>query len=300
MGCGNEISEWDDNAVKDSMAGKNTGLDPTILKETMPAVREAIDQRCMELMQEKTDDARKNLQEKIAQSGREPTLLEKLDLEVEPTQREYKMKFGVAEELGLKKWQVVNDPTVFGTKGVKNISEKMKEVMYILHNSKMNPEMWDVTNVDGIMFVDANVAEKNELFSKNEKTAGYVLGPATRIENKNLSRNVHIVLDEKGELLSKVDEGICIQPGKSLEWTIAHEILHINSCFEGSLVDDVVINNLDQWENARVAQLREGAISEYSHKDEGEFMCEHFAAWVTDDPFLCPEMNKFFDDHFSR
>lgn len=44
MGCGNEISKWDDNAVQDSLAGKNTGIETVpkeILVEVMPAVEAA-------------------------------------------------------------------------------------------------------------------------------------------------------------------------------------------------------------------------------------------------------------------
>jgi len=202
MGCGNEISEWDDNAVKDSMAGKNTGLDPTILKETMPAVREAIDQRCMELMQEKTDDARKNLQEKIAQSEREPDTIEKLDLEVEATKENFQEMFKVAKELGLKSWEIADTPAICGTKGVQNISNEIRDVMAVLHNSKIDPELWNRNAIDKIMFIDAKTAREKGIDRAISGFAHY----EQVIQDLGLPRTLHIVLNEKNEW--KMDKNI--------------------------------------------------------------------------------------------
>jgi len=49
MGCGNEISDWDDKAVQDSLEGKNSGPDPEMMKEA--AAYTAV----KEILQEKTD-----------------------------------------------------------------------------------------------------------------------------------------------------------------------------------------------------------------------------------------------------
>jgi len=47
MGCGNEISDWDDKAVQDSLAGKNTGPDPEMMKEAAAyaAVKEILEEK---------------------------------------------------------------------------------------------------------------------------------------------------------------------------------------------------------------------------------------------------------------
>ncbi|MHA1867607.1 MAG: hypothetical protein ACTSXD_06025 [Candidatus Heimdallarchaeaceae archaeon] len=49
MGCGNEISDWDDKAVQDSLAGKNTELDPKILEETRLGVERTIEEKSREI-----------------------------------------------------------------------------------------------------------------------------------------------------------------------------------------------------------------------------------------------------------
>jgi len=63
MGCGAEVSDWDDKAVQDSMAGKNTDLDPKMLAEVMPQVKAAIKQRCIDCLKENVENAKNELTE---------------------------------------------------------------------------------------------------------------------------------------------------------------------------------------------------------------------------------------------
>lgn len=75
-GCGGERSEWDDKAVKDSMAGKNTGLDPKIREEVRPQVEAAIEARTEEMAKERIEkhiekDLEREPEEKLTQEKAE-------------------------------------------------------------------------------------------------------------------------------------------------------------------------------------------------------------------------------------
>lgn len=50
MPCGNEISDWDDKAVLDSLLCKNTELDPKILEEAKPLVEAAVTHKFTEIL----------------------------------------------------------------------------------------------------------------------------------------------------------------------------------------------------------------------------------------------------------
>ena len=117
MGCGAEVSDWDDKAVQDSMAGKNTDLDPKMLAEVMPQVKAAIKQRCIDCLKENVENAKNELTGRRSQEGQDFTDIEKLDLNVEPTEKEYQEMYRVGGELGMTKdLEIIDMPAITGIK----------------------------------------------------------------------------------------------------------------------------------------------------------------------------------------
>jgi hypothetical protein len=308
MGCGAEFSEWDRQAIADSMAGKNTGLNPGVLAQAMLEIDLVMEKSLIEAGSRNVGKSVNELRELVERLGREPSRMERYDLSIIPVQQDFVDKFKAAKEIGLKISQVVNDPVVFGTKGVVDMPGKVREVLKLFHDSKIRPEFRDVTVMDGIMFVDAKIAAG--IPNVDESTGGYALLSEALRENMELPRNIHIIMDQKGVPVFK-SRFIHIPEDKRLLWGLAHESLHLNflnpemtdSTNKNMGPAEKIINaNFSQWLVATAAQFEKGPVTEYSMKDieqrGEEFICEHYAGWVTDNAGLCLEMKIFFDEHF--
>lgn len=312
MGCGNEKSKWDDNAVQDSLAGKNTGIETIpkeILEGVMPAVEVAQEQRTIECLQENVENSRKELIEGLVQN--EPTDIERLDLRIEPTDKECREAFRIGREIGMEGYEIGNYPLIMGIKDpetlerIPNMRETIKEEMGYLHHSKLSPWLRDAEVVDRIMLVDKNQpsprtgwVDRGEVLKRE-----YFTGKDSKPE---LSRVVHIFRDGSGKL----------PEGQRLHWAVIHEMCHLNFYkgksderdFAGIFADA----HYDEWVAACNAQIDKlGIVSPYANEQlpkEGpresgflnpEFIAEHVAAWDTNLVEVCPEMQAFFDKYLS-
>ena len=311
MGCNHLQTEDLDRRIEANLAGENCKIPADIEKE-LPEIREIIAQRCVECLEENTEKARNELAEKLAKEGREPTPLERLDSEVEPTEKEYQELFKMGKELGIPEWEIVNTPAVTGIKNlatlekIEDVRGLIKDAMAGLHNSKLSPRFRDVDVVDKIVFID-----KQEPGTKRGNIArANVLGERILLGNPQLSRTVHVFQNSKGQL----------PKGRDAQRAISHELCHLNlfkTTAEGTPGEfgKVFLDHLNEWERACNAQLDgPGAVSRYAREcipsdgpresafSDPEFIAEHVAVWdseLTELAEPCPEMNEFFDKYLS-
>ena len=135
MGCGNEISDWDDKAVQDSLAGKNTEPDPKILEETMPEVERAIEEKAEKFIENSEKDHYENLSPDIRQE--EPMA----------TPEEIQAGREIGKEIGTNAEERSFLPI---TAGLTN--EEIKETVDFLHNGKIPIEYWN--NADKVWKIE--------------------------------------------------------------------------------------------------------------------------------------------------
>ena len=357
MGCGAEISDWDDKAVQDSMAGKNTDFDPRILAEMMPQVREAIAQRCVELLRENVENAKNEIRGMLAQEKREPTEIEKVDSNIEPTEKEYQEMYRVGEELGIRRGEIIDMPAITGIKDPEEIitqTETMRaidkgeiklgdvdhllnqieqrasknhidldtmrlltrETLKFLRESKIPSEFRDQATVNMIVFVDKQEPGQTKGHIAVEKAVKPE--ELQKTDPKTLKRSRNLYIFQSGwELVPKTEK-----ERKEFHWKIAHGICHINDAREGRFDSRIQEERQDEWIKACESQLKAGVIDKEPGKEEvpyslsdldpevrdspeivghgKEFRAQHFAAWATDSPKLCPEMKEFFDRYFKE
>ncbi|XOB40721.1 MAG: hypothetical protein ACKKMR_01780 [Candidatus Nealsonbacteria bacterium] len=311
MGCTNVPNDRDDELLKQAREGKFSQPDPEMLKEVMPKVRETIKQRVIELKEEGVEKARGELIQRIEQEGREPTDIEKLDLEVKPTEAEYQEMYKIGTGLGMKEFEIFNTPAVTGIKDIitleriDNIEEKIKDAMTALYNSKLSIRFRDIEVVDKIIFI----SNQKPGTKKGTITKADVLNKETLKEKPELSRTIHVYQNEKGKL----------PRGKQTQWRITHELCHLNifkskslskpSEFAKIFFDD----HLTEWEKVCEKQLdgpgpvsqvaREclsGDIPKESAFSDPEFIAENIAAWDTGLVKVCPEMEDFLNKYISE
>ena len=312
MGCGAEISDWDDKAVQDSMAGKNTDFDPKILAETMPQVREAMEHRCIECLKENVENAKDRLRETLDMEMRNPASLEKLDLGATPTVEEYGEFFRIGMERGIPEYEIANMPVIMGIKDPEtlermDIKEITKDLMESLHKSKLSVRFRDVEVADRIMFID----------KAKGRTLGDVLGWGPFVSRPDLPRTIHIYQDPGAGKLPE---------GKQAQRVVIHEFVHLNlhKTESGGLGEmhkpkefgRIFMN--EKWQTSKewaevchkqLAVL--GAVTkeatenfgEYGSREKAysdpEFIAEHVAMWDTGLKPICSEMRDFFEKHLS-
>lgn len=201
MGCGAEKSKWDDKAVQDSLAGKNTGIETMpkeILEGVMLAIQAKDEAMTIRCLQENVENARNEI-ETLAQSGVNLDELQKLDLKVAPTEEQchiqHEVGIKLSKELGFSEHAIVNFPTIYGTRGVETTPELVEEIMRALCDFKMERELWDVTSYDGVMLIDYQTAEDFGLISKS--VFGYVHLAKVLQESQQSPETIGVKLDEK-------------------------------------------------------------------------------------------------------
>lgn len=250
MGCGNEISVWDNQAVQESLDGKNNQLDPVILAEVTPVVEERIFQRCLEIMREDAEINSNHNRDLIEGLSRDPDAVERLDFEVKPSDRDIEEIFNVSLELGMKHTEIIGNPSICGTKNVPDMSGKIRDVITVLHNSKISQDIWGKEAIEKIMFIDSKTASERGI---DHRVGGFAFYENV-IQELGLPKTLHIVLDEKGDF--KVD---CTMPNnKALLWLLAHEACHLNCHLpptigtEGEIqtgpVWGVIADNVGKWD----------------------------------------------------
>jgi len=309
MGCGNEISDWDDKMVREAQMGKFSDIDPRILEEAMPAVKLAIEERCVECLKENIENSRQALEERMARAGRLFTPLEKLDLETVPTDKEYHDNFRIAEELGFRDYQIINNPVVIVVKDeasgerLEESEEFIKEALTALRDSKLALEFKDCEVADRIVFIDEQIVSRRGNAIKGS------VGPSGILKTDiSLDRVVHIFRNESGKM----------QRGKDVQRTVVHELCHLNlakSKIDGEPSEFAKIfeENREEWIIASAKQIAgPGPVSPYAleamysvppglPKEYGyfhpEFIAESVALWDTELIEICPELDKFFNDH---
>lgn len=327
MGCTNVPNDRDDELLKQAREGKFSQPDPEMLKEVMPKVRETIKQRVIELKEEGVEKARGELIQRIEQEGREPTDIEKLDLEVKPTEAEYQEMYKIGTGLGMKEFEIFNTPAVTGIKDTESMTHintkvirgAMKETLKILKTSRIPDEFKNQATVNMIVFVDKQEPPQTKGDKKHisvEKVVEPEELQKTDLKTLERSRNLYIFQNKKGRLLPKTEE-----ERKDFHWKMAHGICHINDAREGRF-DTRIIEHRSEWIKACEVQLKVGVVDKEPDREEvpyslsefipekhndpevvqygREFRAQHFAAWVTDSPKLCPEMREFFDRHFKE
>jgi len=326
MGCGAEISDWDDKAVQDSMAGKNTNLDPKMLAEVMPQVKAAIKQRCIDCLKENVENAKNELTGRRSQEGQDFTDIEKLDLNVEPTEKEYQEMYRVGGELGMTKdLEIIDMPAITGIKDPEEIITQaetmraiekgeiklgdadrllnqveqrdqknridvetmrglMKETLDFLRNSKIPYEFRNQSAVNMVVFV----GQQEPGQTKGKIAVGKAVPSVILQAQPERSRNIYVFRDKTGQFFR----------GGDLHWVLAHEIFHISQAKTDSLFREDFL----EWQKASISQMTKGVVGDkdYTLSDQAEFRAQHFAAWVTNSPKLCPEMKDFFDRHFKE
>lgn len=309
MGCNNFLTEEDDRLLAES-EGKACQLDPEIqaqIERDMPAVERAIAERCVECLEENVENGKNELTEKLVQEERESTDLEKLDLELKPTEKEYQETYKIGKEIGMEGWEIGNYPMIIGIKDpetlerIPDMENRIKEEMINLHNSKLSPRFRDAEVADRIMLIDKDEPSEQE----GKGIAGDVLKKGY-FERPELSRVVHVFRDpDTGKLPEE----------QRAHWVVIHEICHLNMFKEregeASEFEKVFTDHHDEWISVCNAQLdRPGPASPYAGEQlpkEGprefgflnpEFIAEHVAAWDTDLAEVCSEMKEFFDRYF--
>jgi len=280
MGCGNEISDWDDKAVQDSLAGKNTEPDPKILEETMPEVEKAIEERCVECLEENAHESQEDIRESLKDAP--STKLEKQDLEIWPNQEEREIVVKTGKELEMSTADIIFTPPIVGTPGVENMEEKIRDVMKVLHTSEIPPWFRDVSAFSKIMFVDQR-AEKG------------ITGP--KVAEFNIKTKVlHVYRNQEGKFPS-VNE---------LREILPHEVFHANR--------DEFMKNIsdhkDEWIIVNASELR--LPSEYFGRLEEAWRREEITTEIRDEELAaewyrryitgqCSEKTaSFFDKYFSE
>lgn len=295
MGCNLFDTGKDSQMIEDSLAGGNSDLDPEILEEIKPEVEKEVE-RCLE---EKAENAKEllneRLNEKIERENYTPTNLEKLDLELWPTEKEHKAMYEAGKTLRMSDVEIVLTPVIVGTKDVENMEEKIKDVMTALNNSKILPEFREEYRVNKIMFIDQ---ERENIEIKPRERAS-VFKPEVFEEKLELPRTIHIFKGTNGEF----------PKGKELQRFLAHEIFHIN---EPIFETQIIAYHPEEWKKACDSQITKGPVSNYSIHDykeanildsidtSREFMADHFSYWVIDSPVICSEMETFFDKYFAK
>ena len=311
MGCNNFQTEQTDALVEASIGGENSGFSPETLERAMPQVREAKEARCVECLQENVENGRNKLTERLSREGREPTDIEKLDLEVIPTARECQEFYRAGREVGIPEWEIINMPVIMGINDtetlerIENIEERTKDLMGRLSTSKLSIRFRDIEVADRIMFID-----------KSETgVLGNVLVQWKFKEKPELPRVIHIYQDPATGKLAE---------GRRAQWVAIHEFAHLNlhkteaddkpgefaRMFLSKVGDKLYPTQ--EWQEVCYKQLAgPGAASpealknfwNYPSKEEGftdpEFIAEHIAMWDTGLAETCPEMNKFFQKHLS-
>ena len=311
---------WDtkeDKAMSDEWAKKGAGNpyapSPEVAKaieKIMPQVERAIEERCLECLQENVENARKGLIERLHREGREPTDLERFDLEVKPTEKEYRQMYKVGKELGMQPWEIINCPVIIGVKDpgtlerLEGMEARIIEEMSNFRSSKLSSRFRDVEVVDQIIFID----KEEPAEQKNRRIVGAVLGKSVLVNRPDLSRTVHIFRNPETAELPQ---------GKEAHWIVIHEICHLNifkeKPSEPSEFTKIFVDNLKEWERACNAQLDgPGPVSiragecipvdgarELAFSDP-EFIAEHVAAWDTELAEICPEMNEFFNKYLTK
>jgi len=275
MGCGNEISDWDDKAVQDSLAGKNTEPDPKILEETMPEVERAIEEKAEKFIENSEKDHYENLSPDIRQE--EPMA----------TPEEIQAEREIAKEIGMNTEEISFLPVTAG------LSDKeIRETVDFLHNGKIPIECWN--NGDRVWKIAYIDRREPGILASTLAPTEHPLEPRSMI-----AEPIKIYQNEKGERPTREERNL----------KIAHEIWHRN---EPEFME-ILAYSSEKWEKACQAQLQKGPVSEYAVKDykEGripkeslpyhpEFQAEHYKHWATDTPGLCQEMYNFFDQHFPQ
>lgn len=290
MGCNNFQNEQTDALVEASIRGENSGFSPETLKRGMPAIHNDC-VRCLEKNVERMsgDSSGKiSTPEQLEGLLLDPAVLDKdleiLDLNLWPDHESIDEIVRVGEGLGMSEADIIFTPPIVGTLGVDNMSEKIRDMMWVLHTSKLSHDFKDVnvSKVDKLMFVG---------YPKGGRAEGY--GTAAEVSFKSGLTVIHIFQNEAGVFPTRIE----------LKGFIAHELFDANQ----DKVNQIIDGHRPEWQIACLTQDLTGlppsiyAIREdVSERDRrGEYAAECCRLWDTDSPKLCREMVRFFDEYFS-
>lgn len=313
-----------DAAMASAARGDGSPVSPqlrTILdsSEFKGKVQSAMEHRYMELSGE-NDRYRHNQYSKVPSNPMGQSALENIDRDQWPTKVERQAIWNAGKSLGMSVGQIASLPAI---KVVGNLDPTpiIREAISQLHSSKMPAAMWEEYSINKIAFLDQRM-----LPEKYRGVLGYV-DSAFRLErDASRLRVVHIMSDAKGDF----------PKGKELLWTLSHEIFHLHELQSSEFLVFQEVTASKAWRSAVAAQLKIGPVSLYSIEDlfetgqisgtktrdpeeidlaalHSEFVCEHFAAWVTNSKHdfndgifsytaspLCKEMTKFFDTYVPK
>ena len=333
MGCGNEISDWDDKAVQDSLAGKNTGPDPKILEETRAEVERAIEERIDKMMEEKNAEFVEKAEEIIEKGGsglsERPEIMEEARKEIEnlaqpvrTTPEERRVMREAGEELGLSPARYVGTADIvrFPTK------ENVKEVMAILNHPEMPRIFTRRESIGQVQYID-----RLDLYAKTG------IGAVTRTTDPEKMREEMLRKEMLGEEIKEEDFprektlGIFILPdekgnvptGKPLVERITHDIVHGNwpmireyiqerkTEFDRVIAEQIEKRGLPSYPNRELTRITErmikaerGELPPLTNKEKGyikervakETIGEISKYYFTDRAQLLPETQRWFGD----
>lgn len=326
--CQSVFTDEDEQMLNEALAraerGEGSPISPELharlnSREFQTEVEAAMEQRCLERLDENSKERRDEFSKKLAAKGREASLLEKIDRDQWPTKLEGQATWRIGRALGMSPLQITNIPAI------KVVSKTdpvplIKETVRQLHSCKKMPRaMWEEYAVNKIVYIDRRAHP-----SIKRTTVGYVEDTDRLKGNPSLLNVVHIISDETGQF--PVPE--------RLRWILSHEICHLHEVETddpivgtgASGVFKAILEDPAQWQKAVVAQFKAGPVTHYSTKrvyetienslslrssdrvnvacQTSEFICEHFAAWVTEscpeEKRLCQEMKDFFDEFVPR
>jgi len=309
IACNLPYCDEDKEMLDRAARGEANVIDPEI-ETAIPEAEKVIAQRCVECLKENIENSKSELAEKLNQQGRGPTDLEKLDLELEPTEEEYHEQYNIGKELGMEGVEIIDYPVITGIKDpetnthieyvenmeivvidhidIEIVKELMRETLSFLRTCKIPDEFENQAVVNMIVFVDKQELPQKK-GDKKHISLGKIPSPEVLQAEPRRSRNLYVFRDRTGEF----------PHGERLAWVLAHEIFHINAPKIKKRFEDHSI----EWINASIAQeIKKGVVGEdkdYTLSSQEDFRAQHFAAWVTDSSKLCSEMKKFFDKYFS-
>ena len=274
MGCGDEKSKWDDNAVQDSLAGKNTELTPELKAEferMMPEVERAREEKMERFIESSEREHYENLPPDAKQE--EPMA----------TREEISTRNEIAKEIGMNREERDFLPITAGL-----TKEETKETIEFLHTGKIPIECWNNGDkVWKIAYIDR--PGPGRMLASTPVPSEHPSKPKSMI-----AETITIYQNEKGERPTREERNL----------KIAHEVYHRN---EPEFME-ILSYHSKEWERACQTQLQKGPVSKYSVEDYNksdvqfnpEFQAEHYKHWATDTPGLCQEMYNFFDQNFPK
>jgi len=338
--CGYEYTDETKEALDEAEKGYDSKYTEQIwgpvLEETMPEVEKAIEERCVECLQENVENAKNELIERLDQEGREFTDLERLDLEVEPTEKEYREMYEVGKELRMTRdLEIIDMPAITGIKdietkveihdkeleamgirGIKDIphidtetmKSLMRETLGFLKDSKIPYDWRDQRTVNMIVFVD-----KQEPGSQPGKIAvERVVKPEMlqKTDRKTLERsiNLYIFQNKEGRLVPRDPKDAKNEEEKKefekerreFQWKTAHGISHINDAREGRFDEKIIdSDHQSEWIRAVKAQLKTGVVDKEPGKREVPYSLSDIPPEYRNDPEIVQGGREFRAQHFA-